>query len=109
MLPKINRLKKGEFAKIFKKGKRYYSKYFTVFYFKDSSHSLPKVGVIAGLKVGNAVERNRAKRILRHTLKEKIADFPPYSIIVSAKSNILDLQHDELRREIDIALKAIFN
>ncbi len=60
--------KKKDFLVLYKKGRRYKSRYFSLIY---SSSSLPysRVGVVASRKVGGAVVRNKAKRWMRELFR----------------------------------------
>jgi ribonuclease P protein component len=42
----------------------------------------PRVGLVVGRAIGNAVVRNRVKRQLRHLVKNHLADLPPTSELV---------------------------
>ncbi|MGI6450806.1 MAG: ribonuclease P protein component [Desulfitobacteriia bacterium] len=67
MLPKTYRMQnKANFQTVFAKGKSYASKHVVIYIFKG----LPaKYGIIASKKIGNAVKRNRAKRLLREVIR----------------------------------------
>jgi ribonuclease P protein component len=60
--------KKKDFLVLYKKGRRYKSRYFSLIY---SFGALPysRVGVVASRKVGGAVVRNKAKRWMRELFR----------------------------------------
>jgi ribonuclease P protein component len=67
MLPKPKRLhKSGQYKVVFKQGKSFVTKFFAAYVMKADT---VKVGFIASKKVGNAVRRNRAKRLLREAVR----------------------------------------
>lgn len=64
----IYRLKKqSDFDKLFKKGKRAYSRSLMMLYTKSNQL---KIGYSLGKKHGKAVKRNRIKRLLRSAARE---------------------------------------
>jgi ribonuclease P protein component len=60
--------KSGEFRLLFKKGHSRVTHGF-VCYFLEHNEQLNRLGIVASKKVGNAVERNRAKRIIREAFR----------------------------------------
>ena len=75
-----------DFLTLYKKGKYIVSKVVVVYYRKNK---LPfnRLGITAGKKVGNAVHRNRAKRIIRQAYRENEIEFPiGYDFVIVARS-----------------------
>ena len=69
----IYRLKKqSDFDKLFKKGKRVYAKSLMMLYFKSETF---KIGYSVSKKHGNAVIRNKIKRLLRASAREVFKNF----------------------------------
>ena len=66
-LPRSRMIKKrSDFQRVYHKGKSFANHYFVIYVFRDYSDKLNgKVAFAAGKKLGNAVTRNRVKRILR--------------------------------------------
>lgn len=69
-LPKEHRLRKpADFRRVYSGGERIKGRFLTAF-FVPSETSFQRVGITASKKaVGNAVKRNRAKRLLRETFR----------------------------------------
>lgn len=70
---KINKNKM--FLFIYKKGKCIVNKN-VVIYVKKNNKPFNNIGIAAGKKVGNAVARNRAKRVIRQAYRENEIDMP---------------------------------
>ena len=64
-----------------------------------------KVGFVASKKVGNAVHRNRAKRLLRAHFIENIDLLASGSYVLVAKPDILNQKFSEIKKSYLHALK----
>jgi len=82
--------------------KTWHTPYFVLFYKKTDTYS---VGFVASKKVGNAVHRNRAKRLLRAHFIENIDLLSKGSYVLVAKPALLDKSFTEVRKSYLHALK----
>lgn len=64
-----------DFLCLYRKGRCIVSRNVVV-YFRKNGLSFNRLGITAGKKVGNAVKRNRAKRIIRQAYRENELLFP---------------------------------
>ena len=96
-LPKENRLlKRADFLRVYKSGKRFEGRFMTVFILpaKLDRH---RVGITATKKaIGNAVMRNRAKRVLRESFRLSRAELDAmqekYDWVLNARRSILNVK-----------------
>ncbi len=65
----------------------------------DAKGSRKSVAFVAGKKVGKAVERNRAKRVLRALFIERIESYREGNYILIAKTNILKKDYLSLKKD----------
>ena len=80
--------RRAEYQQIYERGVRTHGRYLTLF---TLSNALPvgRLGIAATRKFGGAVERNRAKRLIREVFRRnKIA--AGYDVVVIPKRELLD-------------------
>ncbi|MFC1516986.1 ribonuclease P protein component [Candidatus Margulisiibacteriota bacterium] len=95
---------KSDFSLIYKKGKQLTTGIFTVCYLPGDAKL--KLGIIAGGKVGNAVKRNRAKRLLREAARRLWRrQGPAGQLVIIAKRAILQQKEPAIRAALESALK----
>jgi ribonuclease P protein component len=97
---KAERLLRGyQFRRVYDKGRRYNSALFTLFVIKNNE-SLTRLGVTVTRKTGNAVERNRCKRILREIFRRhKTAIIGNCDLVFNVKKAMLVASYQETEAE----------
>lgn len=69
---------------------------------QEVNHPLSRFAVTAGISVGNAVKRNRAKRIIRAALRELIQDIKPgYNGILIARKPLTESNCGEAKEALE--------
>ncbi len=77
-----------DFLNLYKKGNCIVSRT-AVVYFRKNGLSFNRLGITAGKKVGNAVKRNRAKRIIRQAYRTSEVLMPiGIDIVIVARASI---------------------
>ena len=108
----ISRLKKDkEFQIVYNSGNKEFGYYSLIFYKKmKNKNEVSKIGYVASKKTGNAVCRNRLRRLLKeffrlNTLKIKTG----YNIVCVAKKkageNITVLKYRDIEKDMNKVLK----
>lgn len=87
----------SEFKKITRTGKKISTPFFIFFNIRSDKF---KLGVVASKKVGCAVERNRAKRVLRNAFSEVYKSSNSTTVII-AKSAILNAKYSDIKACIE--------
>ena len=107
------------YNKAYRKGKSYIGKLVTVYVLKDykaerlkkenpEKKYVNRVGLSVSKKLGGAVARNRAKRLIRagfYPIKDRIS--AGYLIVIGARTSILDKKSGQVAEELELAFKTL--
>ena len=93
-------LNRKDFVNINRFGQKLRTAHFTVFV-AENGLDRPRLGITASRKIGNAVVRNRVKRLLREVFRLHKGFFPAgCDILVSARKSADDLDFRKVREEL---------
>ena len=96
-----------EFRRLYNRGKSAVSPYFVV-YCRKTNRPVSRLGITTGVKLGNAVKRNRARRRIRElyrTREEKL--LPGYDIVVVARTRVIYGRYADLAHSFDQQMKKL--
>ena len=104
---KGQRIRKGiEFREITQKGVKASNRFFRIAAVSKPNQTKPRLGIVVSKKTGNAVQRNRIKRIIREIFRlyqENI--IPGLNVVVIAKKDCVASKY----RDIEPALYQLLN
>lgn len=107
-LPKQNILRKNkQFQGVYRYGKSYSNRYM-VLYVLSTKDATTKVGFAAGKRLGNAVVRNRVKRLLRETYRLSQHKLKPnLNLLLVGRKPIVDVKCNVVSKAFgDLCTKA---
>ena len=107
------------YNKAYKRGKRSVGKYTAVYVLRDfKAHHvmlenpekkyLNRLGIAVSKKIGNAVTRNRAKRVIRaayRAIEDKLVT--GYLVVISARSAICGVKSTDVEQELSAAFRSL--
>lgn len=91
----------SDFRRTYGRGITYVRPAFVTYAFKNRRSDTVRVGITAGKKIGGAVERNRAKRVITAAfaqISQKVK--PGFDIVFVARSRILDQKSTEVAAQM---------
>lgn len=109
--PPERRIRKGsEFATVLRKGRKHKCPYFTLHILTTSSRNRARLGIIASRRVGGAVQRNRAKRLLREAFRRHGSQLPAgVELVAVARNSIANARLEDVERAFRNAFRGKTN
>lgn len=105
MLKKNVLRRKSDFSAIYNRGKSVGEKYIVLFY-KKNNIGYSRKAFLSSKKVGKAVVRNRARRLMKESVRQLEGSFPEgYDYIFIARNTIVNLKCADVKKSIETALK----
>lgn len=94
-----------DFSRVYKQGKSRGSRYVVILY-RRNGLKITRTAFVASKKVGNSVERNRARRLMREAYRSLGAGIAEgYDIVFVARNNILECKEAEVEKKLKKNLK----
>src|ERR1700710_1960787 len=99
----------GDFDRVYRQGRATGGRSFVVHVFpRDASIEPPRVGLSVSKKVGDAVTRNRIKRVVRASLDALAPSLAPGSdVVVTARPDAVEIDQREGQAGIERELRAL--
>lgn len=91
--------KRSEYQALYESARRIPSKNFVLFVQKND-RGRPRLGITVSRRLGGAVQRNRAKRLLREIFRRHKREFQDVDIVVNGRSSLPGCEYRRLESEL---------
>jgi ribonuclease P protein component len=106
VLPRRNRVRRSsDFQRVRRQGRRFTHQLVVMHACRSGLPDI-RAGFVASKRVGSAVKRNRAKRLLREALRANLVQVKPgYDIVLAARPPVACAAIDEVRHAVEGLLR----
>ncbi len=92
---------RSEFTRVYEHGKKIRSTSFVLHLLPNHQQHYCRLGITASKKIGNAVTRNRCKRLVRELFRRNKEKFPPGTdVVIVVTRNMVGKRYPELEAEL---------
>src|SRR5918996_1119608 len=105
--PRARRVRRrAEFQKVFEAGRRVQGKYFTLLMAPNDAAGA-RLGIVASRKLGGAVMRNRAKRLIREMFRQSqpLPGRQDVDVVVIPRRELFDAAYSSLENDFRAAYR----
>ena len=96
----------NDFRRIYARGKSYVSPLVVVYALKNRTKNV-RVGITTSKKVGNAVQRNRSRRVIREAFRALAPRVRPgFDLVLVARGKTPYVKSSDVRRQLERQLQA---
>jgi ribonuclease P protein component len=93
-------LDRKEFVNLNRFGRKFYTHHFTITVMQNG-RGVTRLGIAVGKRIGNAVKRNRVKRLIREAFRLNKGMFPKgCDLVIAARRSADDLDSWKITREL---------
>ncbi len=98
--------KRDDFRRVFQKGRSYANRQFVLYIYQRDKDGPFRVGISISRKVGNAVTRNRMKRMIKEIIRHWISEIKPnIDLVVIVRKRAAGMNYHQVKG----SLRHLFN
>ena len=106
-LPPARRIRRrAEFQRVFDAGRRAHGRHLTIIA-APAPGPVSRIGIVASKKLGGAVVRNRAKRLIREMFRTFVGPERASDLVVIPKASALQVQSNEVVSDYKSTLRRL--
>jgi ribonuclease P protein component len=106
-LPPARRIRRrAEFQRVFDAGRRAHGRHLTIIAAPAPGPD-SRIGIVASKKLGGAVVRNRAKRLIREMFRTQSAPERASDLVIIPKASALQVQSLEVIKDYNLTLRRL--
>ena len=99
--------KNSDFQKVYRTGNSHANRQLVMYVMRAESQDT-RIGISASKKVGNSVKRNRARRLMRESVRISDAEIRQgYDLIIIARNTINGKKCADVKKSIEAALRRL--
>jgi len=98
---KLRLRNRADFSRVYRHGRSFANHQFVVYWFHKKEIEQFRMGVSVSKKVGNAVVRNRMRRVVKEIVRHHAGEIVPHiDMVLIVRKGALSLQYKELEKSI---------
>lgn len=93
--------RRNDFRRVFRAGESFANRQFVVYAFPRAEEGPPRIGISVSKKVGNAVTRNRVKRLVKEVTRQWVPVLRPQTdVVIIARIPVAKMDYHQVKSSL---------